>query len=82
MKTNVTWDFHVDDYDESRYNIISGVDLLMDCILDLKFSEQTISRQEGPFEGFTEIVMGMITHEYKPKKWIILNQNNTLWMIM
>ena len=68
MKKNVTWEFHVDDYAESRYNIILGIDLLMDCRLDLKFSEQTISRQEGPYEGFTEIVMGMITYEYKQLK--------------
>ena len=64
----MTWEFHVDDYAESRYNIILGVDLLMDCRLDLKLCEQAISRQEGPYEGFTEIVMGTITHEYKQLK--------------
>ena len=46
----LTWDFHFDDSDQGRYNMIIGRDLLTG--LHLNFSEHVVKGGCGPLKGY------------------------------
>ena len=61
----VTWNFHVDDSAKVGYDIILGRDILTELWLNIKFSEQVIEEDDGPFNGSTTHVVHLGTYIYK-----------------
>ena len=49
----VTWKFPMDDSSNSSHDMILGRDLLTSLVIDIKFSQNTISGGEGPYNGCT-----------------------------
>ena len=61
----MTWECHVDASPESRYNVISGLNLLTNLVLYLNLSKQVIAGGDIPYEGSMAPIVEMITHDYK-----------------
>ena len=49
----VTWECHIRESTNSRYDMILGRDLLTALVMDLKFSDNIIIGGEGPYEQFS-----------------------------
>ena len=61
----MTWNFYVDDSDNSRYDMILGRDLLTALGLNLKSSDHVIEADDGPFKGSTPPMVDMGMYEFK-----------------
>ena len=77
----VTWKFHVDDFAKGRYDMILGRCLLIELGLDLKFSENIIEADNGPFNGTATPVVDLGTYIFKDLNTGKLHLNNCLRMI-
>ena len=61
----VTWDFHVDDSDKGRYDMILGRDVLKELGLNMKFSLHVIEADDGHFKGYTTLMVDLGTYIFK-----------------
>ena len=61
----VTWNFHVDDSNKGRYDMILGQDLLTKLGLNLKFSEHIIKEDNGTFNESTTPMVDLVTCTFK-----------------
>ena len=57
----MTCEFHVDEYDEGRYDMVLGRDILTELGLKLKFSEHVIEAGDGPLKGPTTPMVDLDT---------------------
>ena len=46
-----TWNFHVNESSKGRYDMILGRYILIELVLNLKLSEQSIKEYGGPLKG-------------------------------
>ena len=64
--TNIlTWNCHVGEYSKSRYDMILGRYLLIELLLNLKFSEHVIEADDGPFKGSTTPMVNLGKYIFK-----------------
>ena len=61
----MTWECHVYDSTEGRYDMILGRDLLTVLGLYSKMSEQVITVGDGPYKGYTAPMLYMCTYYIK-----------------
>ena len=64
----MTWNSHVDESAKSRYDMILGIDLLTESLLNIKLSDRIIVSDYGPLKGSTETVVDQVTYEFKGLK--------------
>ena len=64
----VTWKCHVDEFTDSRYDMILGRDLPTALGLDLKFSENVKIGGEGPYEGCPSTMVDVRNYNFKSIK--------------
>ena len=61
----MAWKFHVDDSNNSRYDIILGRDLLTALVLNLISCDQIIGAYDEPFKGSMGSIDNLGTYEFK-----------------
>ena len=74
----LSWKFHVDNKNKSRYDMILGRDLLTALGLDLIFSENIIISVEGPYEGCLVPMADFSNYDFKSLTKEYLNRKNPL----
>ena len=55
----------MDDSDKGRYDMILEQDILTELVLNLKFSEQVIEADDGPFKGSSTPMVNLGTYIFK-----------------
>ena len=60
----VTWKFHVDKLNKSRYDVILENDQLIELGLNLKFSNHIIEADGGPLKGCTRPMVDLSTYAF------------------
>ena len=61
----VTWNYHMYDSTNGRYDMILGRYLLTYLGLNLQLSDHTIEADDGPFKGSRAPMVDMGTQEFK-----------------
>ena len=61
----VMWDFHVDDFDKIRYNMILGRDILTELGLNLKTYDHVIEAYDVLFKWTTAPMVDLGMYEFK-----------------
>ena len=61
----VTWNCHVDESAKGGYDMILGRYLLRVLGLNLKFSDNFIEEDDGPFKGSTSPMVDLFMHEFE-----------------
>ena len=61
----VTWNWHVDDSDKVRYDMILGRDSLTGLLINLKLSDRVIYLDDGPLKGLTAPMLDLGMYELK-----------------
>ena len=61
----VIWNFHVDNLDKGRYDIILGRDILIYLGLNFKLSDHIIEAYYGTLKGYTTPMVDMGAYESK-----------------
>ena len=61
----VTWNWHVNDSDKVRYDMILGRDSLSGLLLNLKLSDHVIEADDWPLKGFTAPMLDIGMYELK-----------------
>ena len=77
----MTWNFNVDDSSKGVYDMILGRDLLKDLVLNLKFFNNAIEADDGPFIGSMEFMVDLGTYEFKDLKTGMITPDEFLQMI-
>ena len=65
MTMTMTWDYHVDESNKVRYDMILGREILTVLGLNLKFSDHVIEEDDIPFKGYTASMVDLGTYEFK-----------------
>ena len=61
----VSWNCQVDNYTNSRYDMILGRYLLTAVGLDLKFPQNIVIGDEGPYNGCSRPMAEVRNHDFK-----------------
>ena len=77
----MTWNFNVDDSSKGVYDMILGRYLLKDLVLNLKFFNNAIEADDGPFIGSMEFMVDLGTYEFKDLKTGMITPDEFLQMI-
>ena len=77
----MTWNFNVDDSSKGVYDVILGRYLLKDLVLNLKFFNNAIEADDGPFIGSMEFMVDLGTYEFKDLKTGMITPDEFLQMI-
>ena len=64
-KNVVTWNYHVDDSAKGRYNMILRRYLLIELVLNLKYSEHVIKAVDGTFNRSTTPMVNLGKYIFK-----------------
>ena len=64
-KTIVTWNCHVNESAKVRYDMILGVDILTDLILNIILSDHIIEAENGTFKGSKEPMVDLCVYQFK-----------------
>ena len=70
------WKFHVDESTQGRHNMIPGIYLLTDSVLDLKFYGWIIVGVKIWYEGCSSPMVDVSNYNYAPLTDKSLNRNN------
>ena len=55
----------MNDSAKGRYNIILGIDILTQLVLNLKFSDTVIEAEDGHLKGSTTPMVDLCTYKFK-----------------
>ena len=61
----LTWEFHVDEYDKGRYDMILSIYLLTSLVLNIENYEHIIESGEGHLKGSTSTMIDLGTYNIK-----------------
>ena len=61
----VSWKFHLDNQNNSRYNMILVIYLIHALVLDIKFSENIIFGGDVPYQGCSAPMVDLSNYEVK-----------------